>query len=303
VTAPTPDGQRPAVSALAAGFRIVIEAFEDEIGRPPGVVELLDILCYGAQTLPDDALVDAHPDEIVGFAEQPPATSRDTDAVSDLNDNAFSEASSAFNAWWETGTGAPITVAELGAAVLGALQECGPALRDEPDAARLTSVTLKRERAKARARAGDVIAVPAGDDAYHLVVLVFRGRFGTAFGLLRGRYGSPTPPPDLSGAATGVAVYSDDEGIAAGRWPIVGHNDGLLALFPAEPERYHQPQPTFPGLPPIGPFGAAETLDGRLRDVSEEESRRVGLLEDSFQQTYHSSILGRVLPDLLARPG
>jgi hypothetical protein len=108
---------------LVRGFRLVVEAFQDELARAPRVVELLAILRWGARTLPGGALADAYPDEIVGFDTLPPARNSDAAAVDELNDNAFVLASNAFNDWWRAGTGVPITAAGLGSAILEALHQ------------------------------------------------------------------------------------------------------------------------------------------------------------------------------------
>jgi len=79
---------------------------------------------------------DAHSDEIIGFVERPRARTRNIDTVSDLNDAAFVEASDAFNRWWQAGSGAAITAAELGIALLAALRDAGSPLVGEPDVAR-----------------------------------------------------------------------------------------------------------------------------------------------------------------------
>jgi hypothetical protein len=288
------------IGVLTEGVRDVVDAFVEDIGRAPGLVELLEILYDGARTLPDDALADAHPDEIVGYTERPRVRSRDTDAVGDLNDGAYVAASGAFNRWWQAGPGTPVTAADLGTAVLDALRLAGPVLLGGQDATHLTAIAPKLRRARARARVGDVIAVPTSDHDYHLVVLVCRNRFATAFGLFHGRYPLRTPPVDLAARATAAVRYSSEDAIATRRWRIVSHDEHLLAIFPADPEIYHAPQPPFPGLPRIGEFGAAETADGQLRDLTSAEARTIDL-GGSYQQYYEQGQFERALPELLAR--
>jgi hypothetical protein len=287
-----------AAAALAGGVREVIESVVDELDRPPSLVELLTILADGVRTMPAGALTDAHPDEIVGLVERPPAADRSTGAVSELNDNAFVVAAAAFGDWAEAGP--PVPLAGLASALLATLREVGPDLRDPADAARLTAVTPELRRARARPRVGDVIAVPPG----HLVVLLCRNRIGTAFGLFRGAFPAQAAPADLRTHATGTAVYSEERAIHSGRWRIVGHDEGLLDAFPGEPEIYHLPlpgTPSIPGLPVIGEFGAAETADGRLRDISEAEARAVDL-RGAYRQSYLYELFEMELPRLIARP-
>jgi hypothetical protein len=290
----------PPVAVLVEGCRAVLGAFGDDIGRAPGLVELVEILHDGVRTLPDEILVDAHPDEIVGFIERPRVQSSDTEALGDLNDAAYVAASAAFNAWWQAGPGQPITVADLAAVVLEAVRQVGPDLLDAAEVARLTAIAPKLRHAKARARIGDIIAVPTGDHAYHLVVLVCRNSFGTAFGLFRGRHPLRIPPANLAAAATGVAIYSAEDAIKTGRWRIAGHNEQVLGCFPAEPEIYHRPQPPIPGIPAIGEFGAAETAAGRLRDLTPAEAREIDLA-GSYRQTYLPKSFEQALAGLIAR--
>ncbi|MEV4640018.1 hypothetical protein AB0J80_21980 [Actinoplanes sp. NPDC049548] len=286
---------------LASGLRDVVDAVEEDLGRPPRLVELLEILRDGARTLPEGALADAHPDEIKSFVERPRARARDTTVVGELNDNAYAVAAAAFHHWWQTGSGAPISAADLAPAILDALRHVGSALLEPPEVARLTAITVQLRRAKARARIADILAVPTGDAGYHLVVLVCRNRFGAGFGVIGGRYPLRTPPGDLAPAATGIVRYSDEEAIASGRWRIVGADERLLRRFPAEPEIYHRPQPPIPGVPRIGEFGAAETPAGRLRDLTAAEARIIDL--QGYPQVSLHEQFESLLADLSHRPG
>ncbi|SBT65651.1 hypothetical protein GA0070622_2652 [Micromonospora sediminicola] len=263
----------------------MLDAFEEDAGRAPHLVELLEILREGARTLPNNALADGHPDEIVGFVVRPRTRARNTDVLGGLNDGPYVAASDAFNHWWQTGAGAPITLVDLAAVVLEALRYVGPALLDSSEVARLTAITPKRRRAKARARIGDIIAVPTDNHHYHLVVLVCRNRFGAAFGLIRGRYPLRNPPAGLTAAATGIVRYCDEEAISTRRWRIVGHDSQQLGWFPADPEIYHRPGPLLEGLPTVGEFGSGETATGHLRDLTAAEALAIDLA-GSYEQVY-----------------
>ncbi|MEU9829336.1 hypothetical protein [Micromonospora chersina] len=285
MNAASPDARVPSAPVLAEGFREVLDAFEEDAGRAPYLVELLEILREGARTLPDDALADGHPDEIVSFVERPRARARNTGVLGGLNDGPFVAASDAFNHWWRIGSGGPITLVDLAAVVLEALRYVGSALLDSSEVARLTAITPKRRRAKARARIGDIIAMPTGNHDYHLVVLVCRNRFGAAFGLIRGRYPLRNPTVGLTAAAAGIVRYCDEEAISTGRWRIVGHDNQLLDCFPADPEIYHPPEPLLDGLPTVGEFGSGETATGQLRDLTATEALAIDLT-GSYEQVY-----------------
>ncbi|WP_328421055.1 hypothetical protein OG470_04485 [Micromonospora sp. NBC_00389] len=298
----TSNGRVPATSLLADGFREVLDAFEEDAGRAPQLVELLEILREGARTLPGDALADGHPDEIVGFVERPRARARNTDVLGDLNDGPYVAASAAFNRWWRAGSGGPVTRVDLAAVVLEALRQVGPALLDSAEAARLTAIAPKLRRAKARARIGDIIAVATGNHDYHLVVLVCRNRFGTAFGLIRGRYPLRNPTAGLTAAATGIVRYCDEEAISTGRWHLVGNDRQLLGYFPADPEIYHRPQPPFPGLPAVGEFGSGETASGNPRDLTAAEALAIDLT-GSYVQVYLHEQFEQALAEIIAPHG
>ncbi len=44
------------MSGMTEGILDVVEAFREDIGRTPGLVELLEVMHHGARTLPDGAL-------------------------------------------------------------------------------------------------------------------------------------------------------------------------------------------------------------------------------------------------------
>lgn len=128
------------------------------------------------------------------------------------------------------------------------------------------------------------MAIPAAGGGYHLAVLLTLDRIGVALGLLRGTF----PVPRVEGAehrhVRPRPVYSDGELIEDGTWQIVGHDEGLLRLFPSEPEIYHAPGLTVPGID-FGEFDLADLpTPGRLRQVSREEAEEVGLLDGSYRQ-------------------
>ncbi len=93
---------------LAKGVREVLDAFVKGLGHAPGWWGCLRSCTTVRVPCPDDALTDAHPDEIVGFVERPRARSRTTKALADLNDGPYVAASRAFNEWWQAGPGVPI---------------------------------------------------------------------------------------------------------------------------------------------------------------------------------------------------
>jgi hypothetical protein len=90
-------------------------------------------------------------------------------------------------------------------------------------------------------------------------------------------------------------VYTEDSLVKDGTWKIVGTDESLLALFPADPPIYHKPG-AWPGID-TGEFGAAETADGPMRMIGADEAREVGLLGGTYRQTYPAAYLQKVLDD------
>jgi len=84
--------------------------------------------------------------------------------------------------------------------------------------------------------------------------------------------------------------------ITDGTWPIVAHDDDLLAHFPANPEIYHKPN-AWPGIIDTGEHGAAETADGTMRLIDAAEAETVGLHDGTYRQTRTAQHLEQRLTD------
>jgi hypothetical protein len=123
-----------------------------------------------------------------------------------------------------------------------------------------------------------VLAIPALDGVYHLALVIARNRFGTALGPLRGGTAFPRLDGSERYQAGSRPIYTDEQLIADGAWPIVGHADDLLSLFPGEPELYHAPDLLWSGRQQIGEFAAAESPTGAMRQLDRREAERVGVL-------------------------
>jgi len=189
----------------------------------------------------------------------------------------------------ERGTGRKLTIDELCELLTWAVRSCGDGLADV-NVENLEALEPKlRRRGKVTVRPGDVVAIPrAGDekDVYLAVYITSNKRFGHAFGVLRGHH--PLKPfrndPGRKPSALPLPIYTTLHGVASGRWPVVGHAPDLLALFPSQPEIYHHKKYNQENHR-IGPFGAAESPTGELRNLTEQEARDVGLLSDEYTQT------------------
>lgn len=92
------------------------------------------------------------------------------------------------------------------------------------------------------------------------------------------------------------AVHTEESRIKDGTWPIIDHDDELLAHFPANPEIYHKPH-AWPGIIDTGEHGAAETADGTMRLIDAAEAETVGLHNGTYRQTRTAEHLEQRLTD------
>jgi hypothetical protein len=190
-------------------------------------------------------------------------------------------------------TGRPVPAAELASSLLTVLSGADIAFADLHSAQLrgLTAAAAKRARKPA---VGDVLAIPTAGGGYHVAVVVQRNRFGTAVGVFDGT--STVPAVPAVRRVMPRPFHTDDQSVLDGDWKVAGHDEELLALFPKDPEIYHQPPSQVPGVD-LGEFGAAETDAGVLRLIDEDEAREVGLLDGTYQQTHLSESLQKLLDD------
>lgn len=139
-----------------------------------------------------------------------------------------------------------------------------------------------KKRGKITLKPGDIVAIPAKDGGWHLVVFITKNRFGFAYGILLGRHALKPPSPQWQPEALAHPIYSGQRAVASGRWQVVGNNPDLLALFPSDPPIYHSKM-SWPNEDQIGPFGSAESASDRLRPISKQEAKEVGLLTGEYR--------------------
>ncbi|XVU23572.1 hypothetical protein ACQPZJ_40965 [Actinoplanes sp. CA-054009] len=249
----------------------LVEAFTDDIGEPPMLGEVLEILAYGISAA-GSARIEA---KVGARKYRPSGESR----VAELNDAAFVEASDLL---------ADVAVDEMADVLLPVVQAERFA---DVDGAKVTKLVVRAPKRAPKPQSGDVLAIPLPDGRYRIAVVLTRNRFGTAIGLMRGAF----PIPRVH-SFDGVArhLYTDDVAVAEGRWKVVGHDDRLRQLFPAEPEIYHQSPSIFPDAN-VGRYGAGETVTGVLRLLDEAEAKAIGLNDPSFRHTYWSEQVDEML--------
>jgi hypothetical protein len=224
-------------------------------------------------------------------------------AVSGLNDAAFvvagdlvSEVADGFR----KGDGRAPTLKELCGLLVEALHGRGEALLSGAAPSDVAAVKAEvRKQKRIKAGVGDVVAIPTEGGGFHTAVILAINKYGVAYGIFEGASKLPRPvSSDFHPPPRKHPVYSTDEFVASGRWPVVGHDEGLRALFPAEPEMYYRKQ-VIPGaeraMEKIGPYGTARTASGGKRDLTQEEAEELGLLDGTYRQTYQPEQLEKHL--------
>ncbi|GLY70931.1 hypothetical protein [Amycolatopsis taiwanensis] len=224
-----------------------------------------------------------------------PAESR----VHDLDDDLFVKSNAHLGDLVErmrSESGSPVTPQQFSSAILEVLRTGRVTLSDvEVGDIRTLLADVPKKRV-AKPKPGDILAIPARGGGYHLAVTLAQNRFGTALGLFDGKSAQGRLDATIRRASRRFPVYTEDSSVKDGTWKVVGHDEDLLALFPADPEIYHKPG-AWPGIVDTGEFGAAETSDGTMRLIDAGEARDVGLQDGTYRQAYPSAYLQDVLDE------
>lgn len=287
-----------AFDEIAAGLAEVASDFAGEVGGPPTLAEFLEILgwatpansaaTYGGFPLP--MRFTAHLKGNKRYESDEPSR------VSGLNDGVFVDATDCLVALVEQlgAAGTPVSPRRFAAALVQVLRSEKIALAD------ITGADVRKlaaEPSKQRgARTGDILALPSRQGGYRMAVVLTRNRFGTAIGLFHGRSPQGRLSRSLRAAPRKYPVYTEESRIKDGTWKIVGHDESLSALFPADPPIYHEPN-AWPGIVDTGDFGAAETADGSMRFIDADEAREVGLQDGTYRSSHVADFLQKTLDD------
>ncbi len=287
------------VLALADGLAAIAAEAGESLGGEPTLGELLEILGWA---FPDgsDAVDGSFATPLrfkVNLKPNKRYSAPEPSRVGELGDAVFTDATDLLAevlAGLSRADRAPVSAARFGAVLLEALRSGRAALADVEGGA-VARLAIEPAKKSVRLRPGDLLALPAAAGGRHLALVLTRNGFGTALGLFRG----VVRPPSIAAAVKAplpYPVYTDEEPVKTGLWKVIGHDESLLALFPAEPEIYHEPRRR-PGVDDTGEFGAAETAEGPLRFIDAEEARAVGLADGSYEQTRLSPYLEQYLDE------
>src|SRR5262245_50994242 len=300
------------IALSAEGIKEVADEFAAEMGNRPSCADLFEILTWALRTGDKEKLSDVHTSNILALRPQtkkrdgrPDSLDRDYtgEAVAGLNDAVFVAASdfllrlvNAFN----DATGHLPSLTDICDLLVDGLRQCDELLLDDITPAQITNAKPEaRKQQKISPRVGDIVAIPARDGECFFAVVLAKNAFGTAYGLFEGKNRLKPVSKNSHPAVNPRPVYSADDFIESGRWKIIGHDEGLLSLFPEEPEIYHRQRADRPN-PLLGPYGAGETASGKLRQLTREEAEEIGLLSDEYRQSYLPDTLETYLNAILS---
>lgn len=300
--------QKQAVAKAVAALAEIAEEFEDELGRRPASGELLEIILWGLRSGRDDLLSDATPYDVQeitsrlrkGAQPKPswPKVGKTASVLDELNDSVFVAASAMvadLSQLERHHSGKPLSSAALSALLVQALHASPDELLADVHPADIEAVRIKTRRTRsASAVPGDVVAIPSDKGDYLMAVVVAKDDIGTAYGFFEGRHALRPVSALRDAPVRRHPVYSSQRLIASGAWKIVGHDDNLLARFPAEPEIFYRGL-SVDGTTDYGPYGSGETAAGRLRRLTKSEAEEIGLLSGVYRQLCPAEYIERYL--------
>lgn len=295
--------ERALPGIAADGMGKIAQVFADAVDRRPTVAEFLALMVASLQESAEDRLSDISGARVRRLVpEFAPGTERRSPeekfAPDDLTDAAYTvtaDVIAGIVGRFEAATARRPTLQEFCELLARAFPLCPDDTFRDVGGAAVTDIRaeLSKPGKAPRPKVGDLVAIPGSDGRlYVAVVIIARNSFGTAYGFFR----DPVPAAAISlerhPPLLPYPIYSGDHSIKSGRWKIVGHDQKLLSLFPADPEIFHKPGRT--------PFGSGETASGKLRSLTEEEARTIGILDGRYRQGYTCDYLEACLPTLLS---
>ena len=263
--------------------KAAVAQFIEELGSPPSVAEVIEIIKW------------ALPHGVTNVEEYPwPAALGVTPTLSDaesqsrveeLNDATFVDTTSAISLLagaHARAIGGPATLAWLLEALSAAISSADVEYSGQ---APPSTLRLKADRATRvkRLKVGDIVAIPVGASRYRFAVVVFEQMpsWDTGLGLLTGESARPQPPHADVRAALPWVIFTDEKGVASGKWIHVASMPSLASLFPDTRTLYHPKKP-FLQDEDMGLFGLVEYPNGLLRKVDEDEAAAVGMLDGTY---------------------
>lgn len=148
---------------------------------------------------------------------------------------------------------------------------------------------------RGRWNAGDILAIPVGSE-YRFAVVLPKTSFGWAIGVLEGSHRVPRAG-SIESPRADIWFYTENSEYLAGRWLNIGRDKSLIDLFPKVLERFFYRPVIVPPEMADATFGFAESPDGDLRMLEEDEASQVGVLDGSYRQSHLSRDVPRLLTE------
>ena len=148
---------------------------------------------------------------------------------------------------------------------------------------------------RGRWSAGDILAIPVGDE-YRFAVVLPKTAFGWAIGVLEGANRVPRAG-SIESARADTWFYTESSEYLSGRWLNIGRDKGLIDIFPKVLERFFYRPVIVPPEMAGANFGFAEAPDGGMRMLEEDEATRLGVLDGSYRQSHLSRDVPRFLTE------
>jgi len=222
-------------------------------------------------------------------------------AVHDLSDHCFVETTDmlvAISQLFSEEVGRLPTSRELCELLTAGFQGCSTRIFEDGSAHLVQEVSLRMPKAKHKKLVpGDVFVVPTERGLGYIGVFITQNRFGCAYGFFRGvcRIRSLNLLHDTL-EPLGYPIYSGSRAAEFGDWYLLGNYPELLKHFDTDPELFHSKKLS-PHSERIGKNGSAEKASGELRDLSEEEAAKFGVLDKKFRPIVSESILAKYLAE------
>jgi hypothetical protein len=220
-------------------------------------------------------------------------------AVQDLNDACFSIASeflAEISDEFKEEVGRRPTLSELSEILFWGIKSVNAEILDDVDVAKIERIEIRTRKRPPTNRMlpGDLVAVPLDDGQYLFAVFIADNRIGAAYGFFSGKHNLRPRSDFCNLSPVTPVVYSGKNAVHAGKWPIVGNFPELLGLFPSNPEIFYMKK-DHPSDDSVGPFGSAETPDGKMRVLEKAEAEALGLDSGWYRQTVIDDLVGKYI--------
>ena len=276
----------------------VTRAFANERGRQPSTQEVLSVVSLALKGAQSEPISDCPVARIERFTVVINGTETSDrqhtvamEAVSELADNPFVLGGEVLACLRRAREG-NLTVDSLAEDLTDALRALDRRMLNGEDPEEIDQVRVEVRNPAAVAKRGDLVAIPAGAGRWAFAVVLAHNPFGIAWGLFEGRhrlkaYSVMHHPPTHR-----YSVYTADDPVALGKWRVVWNHEGLLGLFPTDPERYRVD---------AAERNVAESPSGRVRPLSTREANEVGLTDGSYRPVWDVDELQQALRNQAAQ--